>query len=185
MRRFTVPGLATLAAIALIAVLAYGINKQGENTSIDSQIAHGRAPLAPSATDALELLGGAGKASLASYRGKVVVMNIFASWCPTCVGELPLLEHTQRRLAGHGGVVLGVTYQDNSYDAGQFVANHHLTYPVIQDVNGNLVRSFGTDIVPETFVIDRTGHVTAVLRGPVNGRWLSRSLQHAMAASPA
>jgi cytochrome c biogenesis protein CcmG/thiol:disulfide interchange protein DsbE len=182
MRRFMVPGLATFAAIA---VLGYGISNQGENTSIDSQIAHGHAPRAPSAYDTLDLLGGAGKASLASYRGKVVVMNIFASWCPTCVSELPLLEHTQRRLAGHGGVVLGVTYQDNSYDAGQFVAAHHLTYPVIQDVNGDLVRSFGTDIVPETFVIDRTGHVTAVLRGPVNGQWLSRSVQHAMAASPA
>ncbi|MHB8694652.1 MAG: TlpA family protein disulfide reductase [Solirubrobacteraceae bacterium] len=182
MRRFMVPGLATFVAIALIAVLAYGINTQGENTSIDSQVAHGHDPLAPSANDALDLLGGGGKASLASYRGKVVVMNIFASWCTTCVGELPLLENTQRRLDGHGGIVLGVTYQDNSYDAGQFVAAHHLTYPVIQDINGNLVRSFGTDAVPETFVIDGTGHVTAILRGPVSGRWLSRSVRQAMAA---
>jgi cytochrome c biogenesis protein CcmG/thiol:disulfide interchange protein DsbE len=182
MRRFLVPGLATFVAVLLIAVLAYGIGNQGENTSIDSQIAHGHEPVAPSANDALDLLGGAGKASLASYRGKVVVMNIFASWCQPCVGELPLLERTQRRLEGHGGIVLGVTYQDNSYDAGQFVLAHHLTYPVIQDINGNLVRSFGTDAVPETFVINATGHVTAIVRGPVDGQWLSRAVQQAMAA---
>jgi cytochrome c biogenesis protein CcmG/thiol:disulfide interchange protein DsbE len=184
MRRFLLPAIATGLAIALIAVLAYGVDRQGENTSIDSQIAHGHAPLAPSADDALDLLGSSRTATLASFRGKVVVLNIFASWCTSCVGELPLLEQTQHQLAGRDGTVLGVTYQDNSYAARQFVVQHRLTYPVIQDANGNLVRSFGTDAVPETFVIDRAGHVVAVRRYPVDGTWLQKALTKA-SATPA
>ena len=175
------PGIATGFAIALIAVLAYGVNSQGENLSIDSQIAAGHPPLAPSAHDALALLGVAGRASLASYRGRVVVLNIFASWCTECGGESGPLEQADQQLKVYGGTVLGVTYLDNSYDARQFVSAHHITYPVIQDVNGNLVRAFGTDAVPETFVIDRAGRIVADRRYAVDSEWLAKSIARAMA----
>jgi cytochrome c biogenesis protein CcmG/thiol:disulfide interchange protein DsbE len=181
MRRLTLPAVVTCLAIALIAVLAYGVNSSGENTSIDSQIAAGHPPLAPSPNDALRLLGGSSRASISSYRGQVVVLNIFASWCTECVGESGPLEQAELRLEGHGGTVVGVTYLDNSYDARRFVSAHHLTYPVLQDVNGNLVRSFGTDAVPETFVIDRAGRVVAVRRYAVSSQWLEQALAKAMA----
>jgi cytochrome c biogenesis protein CcmG/thiol:disulfide interchange protein DsbE len=181
MRRLTLPAIVTFLAIALIAVLAYGVNSQGENTSIDSQVAHGHDPLAPSAGDELNLLGSGRKASLASFRGKVVVMNIFASWCTSCVGELPLLEQMERRLVGRGGTVLGVTYLDIAADSEQFIAQHHLTYPVLQDGTGSFVKSFGTDAVPETFVIDRAGRVVAVQRYPVSSTWLQQAIDKAMA----
>jgi cytochrome c biogenesis protein CcmG/thiol:disulfide interchange protein DsbE len=182
MRRHLFPIVSIAVAIAFIAVLAYGVNSQGENLSIDSQIAHGHQPMAPGAHDRLALLGTSTKADLAAYRGKVVVVNIFASWCPDCAGESPVLERAQQMLmARGGGTVLGVTYLDNSYDAGQYVAAHHLTYPVIQDVNGSLVRSFGTDAVPETFVIDRSGHVVAVMRTVVSAQWLSQAINKAYA----
>ena len=181
MRRLTLPAAVTCLAIALIAVLAYGINSQGENLSIDSQVAAGHPPPAPSAHDALQLLGSANRASLASFHGQVVVLNIFASWCTECVGESGPLEQTELRLKAHGGTVVGVTYLDNSYDARQFVSAHHLTYPVLQDVSGNLVRSFGTDAVPETFVIDRAGRVVAVRRYAVSSQWLEQAVTRAMA----
>jgi cytochrome c biogenesis protein CcmG/thiol:disulfide interchange protein DsbE len=181
MRRLTLPAVVTCLAIALIAVLAYGVNSQGENTSIDSQIEHGHNPVAPSAVDQLNLLGTGHRASLASFRGKVVVLNIFASWCTSCVGELPLLEQTERRLAGRGGTVLGVTYLDIAADSEQFIAQHHLTYPVIQDGTGDFVRSFGTDAVPETFVIDRAGRVVAVRRYAITSQWLRQAIAQAMA----
>jgi cytochrome c biogenesis protein CcmG/thiol:disulfide interchange protein DsbE len=181
MRRFILPAIVTCVAIALIAVLAYGINNGGENTSIDSQIAAGHPPMAPSAHDALDLLGRSARASLSSFRGQVVVLNIFASWCTECVGESGPLEQAELQLKGHGGTVVGVTYLDNSYDAGQFVSQHHLTYPVLEDVSGNLVRAFGTDAVPETFVIDRAGRVVAVRRYAVTSQWLQQAVSRAMA----
>ena len=181
MPRFTLPAVVTCLANALIAVLAYGINSQGENLSIDSQVAAGHPPPAPSAHDALQLLGSANRATIASFRGQVVVLNIFASWCTECVGESGPLEQTELRLKGHGGTVLGVTYLDNAYDARQFVSAHHLTYPVLQDVSGNLVRAFGTDAVPETFVIDRAGRVIAVRRYAVSSHWLEQAVSRAMA----
>jgi cytochrome c biogenesis protein CcmG/thiol:disulfide interchange protein DsbE len=181
-RRRLLPALIACAAAALIALLAYGINNQGENTSIDAQIARGQLPMAPSAHDALRVLGSDGRrASLAEFRGRVVVLNIFASWCTECVGESGALEREQRQLRGRGGTVLGVTYLDNTVDAQHFVAEHHLGYPVIQDVDGSLVRAFGTNAVPETFVIDRAGRVAAVRRYSVDTTWLEQAVAKAMA----
>ena len=182
-RRRLLPGLIACAAVALIALLAYGINNQGENTSIDAQVARGQQPVAPAADRSLRVLGRAQRARLADFRGQVVVLNIFASWCTECVGESGALEHEQQLLRGHGGTVLGVTYLDISSDAQQFVAVHHLGYPVIEDSTGDLVRAFGTDAVPETFVINRAGRVAAVRRYSVDGTWLQQAVARAMAES--
>jgi peroxiredoxin len=72
--------------------------------------------------------------------------------------------------------VLGVTYLDNSSDAEQFVRREHINYPVVQDVDDNYVRSFGTTGVPETFVIDRQGRIAAARRYQLTGDWLKRTL---------
>ena len=88
---------------------------QGSDTSIDDAVSKGERVEAPNAS--LPLLGGRGESSLAAYRGKVVVLNFWASWCPPCIDELPLLERTQRRIARRGGTVLGVNYKDIPEDA--------------------------------------------------------------------
>ena len=176
MRRLLVPGFVLLAAASLLGLLAFGVSKQGTNSSIDSQVAQGKRPALPDARSALPVLGGSGTRNLAAWRGKVVVLNVFAGWCTACVGEAPLLEREQAMLLRHGGTVLGVTYLDDSNDATRFVRAHHLSFPVIRDVNSKLVPSLGTTGVPETFVIDRQGRIAAVRRYPVDAAWLARTL---------
>ena len=176
MRRFILPGLVVCAAVALIALLAFGVAHQGTNTSIDAAVAHGHRPPAPSSKLALPLLGERGDESLVALRGKVIVLNVFASWCDPCKAEAPVLEQTQRQIAGKNATVLGVTYLDNSSDSEQFVREEHITYPVMRDVSGNFVRSFGTTGVPETFVIDRQGRIAALRRYQLDSQWLQQTL---------
>src|SRR5690348_12561136 len=98
MRRFLIPVLALAVAVALLALLAFGVSSQGENTSIDSQIANGTRPPAPDSGTALPVLGSGRTESLRDFRGKVVVLNLFASWCQPCVAEASILEQQQREL---------------------------------------------------------------------------------------
>jgi cytochrome c biogenesis protein CcmG/thiol:disulfide interchange protein DsbE len=177
MRRLILPALVVAAAAALLALLAFGVAGQGTNTSIDAALARGTRPVVPEANVALPVLGAAGRRqTLSDYRGKVVVLNVFASWCDPCKAEAPILERAQQQLARRGGTVLGVTYLDNSSDSEQFVRRQHITYPVLRDVSDNFVRSFGTTGVPETFVIDRQGRIAAIRRYQLTGDWLKQTL---------
>ena len=78
MSRLTVPTVAAVLAIALIALLGYGVLAKGEDTSLDDAVANGQRPTAPSRE--LPVLGESGTRSLADYKGKVVVLNFWASW---------------------------------------------------------------------------------------------------------
>lgn len=170
-----------MVAGALLALLAFGVAHQGTSSSIDASVARGDPPPAPSAHDALPILGSSGSESIADLRGKVVVLNVFASWCVPCTAEAPILESEQRRLVKHNATILGVTYQDNSSDSESFVHRYHITYPVIRDVSGNFVRSFGTTGVPETFVIDRRGRIVALRRYQLAGNWLAQTVSRVLA----
>jgi cytochrome c biogenesis protein CcmG/thiol:disulfide interchange protein DsbE len=187
MRRFLVPGLITCVAVGLLLVLGLGLADQSTNSSIDAQVARGHYPPAPDLHEKLPLLNGRGRESLAMLRGKVVLLNVFASWCQPCAAEAPLLERAQRLLSRHGGTVLGVTYLDNSVDSEAFMRKYHLTYPVVRDVNGNFVRAFGVTGVPETFVINRDGRIEGLTRyqfdnirtlvhSQVDTQWIGRTL---------
>jgi cytochrome c biogenesis protein CcmG, thiol:disulfide interchange protein DsbE len=163
-----------LAAAALVGLLSYGVAQQSQDTSIDDAVSRGERVPAPVAD--LPRLGGAGQASLADYRGKVVVLNFWGSWCKPCVEELPLLQRTQERLGGREATVLGVNMQDNTEDAMAFVTRFRLTFPNLRDVDREYARAFAANAYPETFLIDRGGRIAARRRGPVDQRWLDANL---------
>jgi cytochrome c biogenesis protein CcmG, thiol:disulfide interchange protein DsbE len=170
-----VPILATLAGAGLIGLLVYGVSAKSASRTLDEQVAHGRAPLAPDATRELPLLTGHDQTTLAAFRGKVVVLNFWASWCEPCQTEAPLLERAQQRLSADRATVLGVTYLDASPDSRAFARRFHITYPNLRDTNGDFAHAYGTDQLPESFILDRAGRVRALSRGEINQAFLNRA----------
>jgi cytochrome c biogenesis protein CcmG/thiol:disulfide interchange protein DsbE len=172
MRKFALPGVIALVAVAALALLAFGVSRNNDTSSIDAKVARGVYPVPPSYRMPLEMLSSSRHVSLASYRGKVVVLNVFASWCADCATEAPLLAREQKMLAA---------YEDAAPSTEGFVRHYHVDYPVVRDVSGNFVRSFGTDAVPETFVINRQGKVQAIRREPVTAQWFQQTLPKILA----
>ncbi len=175
-KRRILPAIVALAGAGLVALLIYGVSHQAASRTLDEMVATGRYPPAPSASASLPVLGGDGKSSLASLHGKVVVLNFWASWCHPCEQEAPLLERTQASLSHSGGTVLGVTYLDASPDSRSFVRHYHLSYPNLRDNTGTFAHSYGTDQLPETFVIDRQGRIVAISRGEIDQGFINQAL---------
>jgi peroxiredoxin len=147
----------------------------GAASSIDVALADGKRPLAPDATVRLPVLSSSATRSLESFRGKVVVLNVFASWCRPCKAPTASLEQAQAVIAGQGATVLGVTDEEKPAASEAFVRATHINYPVLRDPKGRFVRSFGVISIPETFVIDRHGRIAAARGGQINDRWLTQT----------
>jgi peroxiredoxin len=103
--------------------------------------------------------------SLTDYRGQIVVLNFWASWCPTCPGEAPDLARLWRDYSARGVVFVGIDMQDNDGQARAFVQQYGLGYRQLRDVDMSITRDWGVRIFPSTYVIDREGRLAARLAG--------------------
>ena len=114
--------------------------------------------------------------SLDQFRGKIVVLNFWASWCPPCVEELPSLEQMQADLKDKGVVVVGVSVDDSADDYHKFLKDHNVNFVTVRDpgtqsangVNAAVSSMYGTYKFPETYIIDRNGIIRRKVIGVVN-----------------
>jgi len=182
MKRSAVPFAAILAVAALVFVLVYGVAAKSDDKTIDEAVKKNEQPTAPSLT--LPVLGTDGETqALSDYKGQVVVLNFWASWCTPCRTEAPELEKAQKQLQEAGeGTVLGVAYQDAPKDSLKFMKEFDLTYPSLRDVGGKLAKEYGTRALPETFVVNPQGKVVAVSRGTVDAQFLQNAIKKATAS---
>ena len=172
------PILISFAGACLIGLLVYGVTTQSASRTLDASVHEGRHPAAPDATRALPVLGSARVGSLSAQHGKVVLLNFWASWCVPCEVEAPLLQRNETKLQRDRATVLGVTYLDASPDSEAFVRRYHLTYPNLRDNdNGDFAHAYGTDQLPESFIVDRHGHIVAVARGEIEQPFIDKAIR--------
>src|SRR5512135_3188224 len=112
--------------------------------------------LAPQFT--LPLFSG-GTFSLAEQRGKVVVVNFWASWCIPCRQEAPILENTWRKYKDRGVVFVGVDYVDTDKEAMAFIQEFNVTYPNGPDIGTETSRAYRIQGVPETYFVGKDGQL--------------------------
>jgi cytochrome c biogenesis protein CcmG, thiol:disulfide interchange protein DsbE len=105
---------------------------------------------------------------LSDLRGKVVVLNFWATWCPPCVEEAPALNQLQAHIATGGGTVLGISVDDDAAAYDQFLRSYRVNFPTFRDSSKKIAATYGTSMYPETYVIDRQGRIDRKIVGPQN-----------------
>jgi len=118
--------------------------------------------------------------SLEDLRGKPVVINFWASWCPPCRIEAPLLERTWRAYKNRGLIFLGVNIQDRKEDALSYIREFDITYPNGPDPTGEITINYGVSGLPVTFFISRKGEVVRRWVGAVEPGVLISSIEEIM-----
>lgn len=107
--------------------------------------------------------------SLKDYRGKVVFLNIWATWCPTCREEIPSMEKLYQAMKGEAFEILAVSVDTSGAKAvAPFMAARKLSFPALLDPEGRIARPYGVTGVPESFIINKEGIIEKIVIGPID-----------------
>ena len=136
-----------------------GVNKDFGEVSIEEK---------PAPDFTLELLQG-GSVSLGDLRGRVVLVDFWASWCPPCIEEAPILNSVYEEYRERGVEFLGVCIWDTTKGCEQFLQEFDVAYPSGRDSEGAILVDYGVKGIPEKFFIDAQGRVGAQVRRPCPG----------------
>lgn len=116
---------------------------------------------------ALDTLAG-GSVALADYKGEVVVMNFWATWCPPCRAEMPGLNRFYEAHEDEGLIVLAINAQESAETVRPFIDTNGFTFPILLDLEGQVAQQYSTRSFPTTFIIDRTGTIQHVQTGEIS-----------------
>jgi cytochrome c biogenesis protein CcmG/thiol:disulfide interchange protein DsbE len=162
--------LIPVAALPVVGLLAYGFRT--DPRAVPSPLVGRPAPVF-----ALTTFDGK-PVTLDSLRGRVVVLNFWASWCyPACYDEAPVLEAGWRQAQEKGVIVLGVAIQDKEPASREFIERFNLTFPNAPDPAGRVSIDYGVYGVPETFIIDRRGVIRRKHVGALTEKMLRESVE--------
>jgi len=173
-----------------LVVFTAGAAWVGSSSVPDSATTGGRIPspregfLAPDST--LDLLTG-GEMTLSEQKGKVVIINLWASWCPPCKAEMPALQEVYLANRDRGLEVLAVntTYQDQESAAAAFVQDFNLTFPILLERTGDVARQYQLRAMPSTFFVDREGVIRKVIiGGPMSEVTLQTAVEELLQEAP-
>ena len=126
-------------------------------------------------------------ATLADYRGQVVLLNFWASWCGPCRAEMPAIQqlYTANRDRGLAVLAVNSTIQDSLVDAQAFAQNLSLSFPILLDLDGAVTRRYLVRGLPSTFFIDRRGVIRAVVfGGPMSAATLQTQIEALLLEAP-
>jgi cytochrome c biogenesis protein CcmG/thiol:disulfide interchange protein DsbE len=190
LRHHLLRGIALLAVLMFLALLVYGLTTQGSSGRVDESLAKGEAPLAPEFNlpvldpGALpaelerrlrEPLAG-GQLGLSDLSRTPFVLNFWASWCPPCREEAPILEAGWQRHQRQGVLYLGLNMQDLTGDARAFLDEFGLTYPQIREPEDTVAKSYGATGLPETYFVSGEGRIVAHVVGAVSPEQLDEGV---------
>lgn len=104
---------------------------------------------------------------LSNFKGKIVMVNVWASWCKPCQYEMPAMQKIHEKYSERGLVILAVnnTYQDNYSDVVNFVADNNLTFPILLDRTGEVSKLYQVQALPSTYFIDQNGIINEIIIG--------------------
>jgi cytochrome c biogenesis protein CcmG, thiol:disulfide interchange protein DsbE len=181
MRRLKLAGQGAAIGLvaALLGLLVWKVANQDDPGGVAAKFQRGERT--PARHFTLDRLDGPGEVSLASLRGKVVVLNFWAAWCEPCKREVPLFQDAFERYRNQGVTFLGVDTNDFSGNARRFLERYGVTYPNVRDGNGRVLARYGGLPLPRTFVIDRSGYVNGYIFGEVRKDALHQAIEEALA----
>jgi cytochrome c biogenesis protein CcmG/thiol:disulfide interchange protein DsbE len=127
----------------------------------------------------------AGQLSLAGLRGKVVLLNFWASWCIECRPEMPVLERLHREFASRGLAILGINARESKEAVSRYAKELGLTFRLVLDPDGKINTLYGVIGLPTTFVVGRDGRAVGLAIGPREwGSAPARALLQALLSEP-
>ena len=156
----------TLAAgLALIALSLLGFWWLGRQSPDDPPAVNSRPQVGQPAPDFVlrDLAGNVER--LSTRRGQVVLVNLWATWCPPCRAEIPELAALYQAHKVEGFVILGVDDQERKETVSDFLERNPLPYPVLLDLDSRVSRAYGVDYLPMSVLIDRRGVLRAMFPG--------------------
>jgi cytochrome c biogenesis protein CcmG, thiol:disulfide interchange protein DsbE len=180
MRKLKVAGqVASVGLVAALLGLLVWKVVQNDRTNVASSFTKGHVTK-PVDFD-LKRLNGNGSLQLSSLRGKVVVVNFWASWCDPCKSEAPRFQAAFERYRDRVAFV-GVDTADYSADAGRFLDRYGVTYPNVRDPDRGVLGKYGGLPIPRTFVISPKWQVSGYIFGEARAEEIDSAIQKALAA---